>query len=322
MGLFASNTSASTIEEKVPIHSKAQTFPSPYDTIEQKDGKTKTEQEEETSTSNPPPRKMRKKPFYYTLLIGLFFPMGLYYISINYLHLSATGAILMSALPPLLDNIYCIWVLRRLDPLSTIPLIPVAVPFLIALFTDDPRILLLKDPLIGYIFAGWMYFSTYFGECNLLWEHKKQFATEARQAKLEKDWEKSYVRDISNFESRVWGVVTFLECTLRVVLIETLPVSVMFYVSQVFPLATLVCLLTWTTYYTRKEEQKYEMDEDVEADLLISKEERESFVTEAVHLYEMEVEALDKDYEASVSRSKEKELELEADTQRPLASIA
>ena len=170
-------------------------------------------------------------------------------------HFGETGALYASAIPPVIWSIIEFIRTRRVDALSLIVLLGIALSIGAMALGGDPRALLMRESLasgmIGIVFL-----------VSLVRERPVIFyltrATVAREqaggaARFETVWEQQpLLRQTLRLMTLAWGAGLTLEMALRCWLVLNWPVERVLVVSPIISYAVFGGLLMWTFWYRRR----------------------------------------------------------------------
>ncbi|CAK4076240.1 unnamed protein product [Aphanomyces euteiches] len=184
------------------------------------------------------------------VLINVVLPLIIYNIASK--HTSQVVALVLSGIPPAADTLNTMVKDRRIDMLSSLTVVSIALSAFIATLTHDPKLLLVKDSLFTLIIGATFWLSTVCGKENLIWTYNRQFRGPDAKAELDAAYAKPDVRSRSNFICRVWGSGLLLEATIRVALVYMISVDAMAYMSPILMVAAFGCLGLWTKWYVGK----------------------------------------------------------------------
>jgi len=185
------------------------------------------------------------------LMINIVLPIVIYSIAKD--KMSDVAAIALSGIPPALDALYSIIRHRRIDIISTATVVAIALSGVVAAFTKDAKLLLVKDSFVTLMFGITHLSSIIFGKENLIWSYNRQFngSSPEDQARLDELWSIKNVQSVTNTMCVVWGLGLFLEGILRIVLIYNLPVSTMGYLSPILVAVVFTILGLWNVIYIK-----------------------------------------------------------------------
>ncbi|CAK4085744.1 unnamed protein product [Aphanomyces euteiches] len=185
-----------------------------------------------------------------TLLVNVVAPLVIYYIASRYT--SQVEALVLSGIPPAVNAIITMVCQRQLDILASLTVVSIALSAVIATLTEDPKLLLVKDSsftiIIGATFLG----STIYAKEDLIWSYNRQLRGPDAKDQLDAKYAKPDVRGRSQLVCRVWGSALLLEAAVRVVLVYSISVDTMVYVSPILMIVTFATLGFWTKWYVSK----------------------------------------------------------------------
>ncbi|KAJ3195599.1 hypothetical protein HK101_011662 [Irineochytrium annulatum] len=193
------------------------------------------------------------------IIVNIALPSVIYYVASTPLHLAATWSILLSGVPPTIEAVVVMVVRKKVDILAGSIIIGLIVSFVIVMLSNDPRLLILKDSCFTLVNGVAFLVSVRFNE-NLLWYYNRTFAgwgNKAAQDSLTAQWnEGPWVRWGTNIVCYAWGITYLLEAAARVVMVYTLPLDFVVYISPwVFAGVSTVLGTTttqWLQYRARK----------------------------------------------------------------------
>lgn len=147
-----------------------------------------------------------------------------------------------------------IWVAvrsRSLSPFSMIMLAVFGVGLLFTLITGDPRFMLVKASVMSAL-IGAAFLVTAFRGRPLTLAAQQSFQPARSAEILEAYLANPRIREGHKVASTVWGAGLLAEATLRLILVYTLPVSVMVGLSTVMTIATFGGLMVWQARFVAR----------------------------------------------------------------------
>ncbi|CAK4616074.1 hypothetical protein LEN26_012865 [Aphanomyces euteiches] len=184
------------------------------------------------------------------VFVNLVLPLVIYSVAVKYV--ADVYALLLSSIPPFVNTLVIIARERRCDVISALSVLSISMSTAITFVTRDARLLMAKDSFftVGFGVAYWA--STMCGKEDLIWFYNREFRGPEAKEELDMKYNRPDVRSNSYFMCRVWGTGLLLEAAVRLVLIYTLPVSTMAYLSTLLMASTIFCLVLWTKCYVAR----------------------------------------------------------------------
>ncbi|KAJ3101783.1 hypothetical protein HDU97_001067 [Phlyctochytrium planicorne] len=190
------------------------------------------------------------------VLINIILPIVIY--SVLNTRLGQTLALALSGIPPALDAIWNLIKSRRLEPIATLVIVSIIISIIVAVLTQDNRALLAKESLttvclgVGFLVSVGMKY-------NFIWLYNRQYAgpDEAVQAALEAQYQNPGVKKFTNKLCILWGVGLLIEAALRIVLIYTVDINIMVYVSPIILAVFMIGLVLITIAMVRRATARY-----------------------------------------------------------------
>ncbi|KAF0696451.1 Aste57867_12792 [Aphanomyces stellatus] len=164
-------------------------------------------------------------------------------------HMSDVSALLLSGIPPALDTFAYIYRERRVDIISGLSVTSIVLGAVVAAITNDARVLLVKDSLFTIGFGVAFFVSITCAKEDLIWTYNRTFRGPDAKDDLDAKYQLPHVRSSSHFLCKVWGTGLLMEAVVRIVLIYSIPVSSMVYVSPCLLVSTFLLLGYWTKAY-------------------------------------------------------------------------
>ncbi|KAJ3163988.1 hypothetical protein HK101_000549 [Irineochytrium annulatum] len=177
-------------------------------------------------------------------IINVALPNVIYYVASTPLHVATTWALLISVMVTR----------RKIDAIAATVFLGITLSFVIVLTSNDPKLLILKDSFFTLLNGVAFLVSVFFSE-NLMWYYHRNFVgwnDQAAQDRLTAQWNQGpWMRASTNIMCYVWGVTYILEAAARVVMIYTLPIDFVVYVSPWLFTAVSALLWAWCYYYVK-----------------------------------------------------------------------
>ncbi|CAK4707872.1 hypothetical protein LEN26_016634 [Aphanomyces euteiches] len=184
------------------------------------------------------------------VIVNVVLPLIFYHIASK--RTTQVVALVLSGIPPAADAAYTMVRDRRIDILSSMTVVSIALSAVISTLTHDPELLLVKDSMFTLIIGTTFWLSTVCAKEDLMWTYNRQLRGPDSKADLDAVYAEPEVRSRSNFICRVWGTGLLFEAAVRVVLVYTIPVDAMAYVSPILIVVSFGCLGLWTKWFLVK----------------------------------------------------------------------
>jgi intracellular septation protein A len=158
-----------------------------------------------------------------TLLVDLALPVALFY-ALRARGVDPLAALLISGAPPALRVAVTFARTRRLDAIGALVAVAVVLSVVSSLIEGDPRTLLIRNAVLGFPFALWM-FASLNARRPLTYESAKALLPGKEHA-FERAWaaEPSF-RRVWRRLAVLWGCALLLQSSANVVMAYTLPVD-------------------------------------------------------------------------------------------------
>lgn len=183
------------------------------------------------------------------VLANFVLPLVIYAVCSPYM--SDVAALSLSGIPPALQTLRQAIVHKVLDPLAALVLVSIAASVVLANLTADARLLLVKDSFLTLVTGAAFLGSLCCARENLIWIYNRQFAGPDAQADLDAKGAVPEVQRTTRLMCLVWGCGLVAESLLRVVLVYSVPIATMAYLSTIIMLTTVLALAAWSYLYTR-----------------------------------------------------------------------
>lgn len=147
---------------------------------------------------------------------------------------------------------------RRIDGVGILVLGFIAVGLASSLITGSARLALAKESLFTGV-LGLVYLASLLAPRPLTFYFGRRFrAGEDPRAIAHWNglWRYASFRRANRVMSVTWGVVLMLEAVVRVVLVYTLPISLMQAIGSPMALVVIACLVAWTVRYGKRVERR------------------------------------------------------------------
>jgi hypothetical protein len=176
-------------------------------------------------------------------------------------HWGEVPALLASSVPPLAWSIVGFLRNRRLDAISILAIVGIALSLLAFVGGGSPRLLLLREKMVTLLIGLAFLVSAAIGK-PLIWP--LAIATMARKSKAEADAfaerrNVAGVRATIMIMTWVWGIGLVADVAVSIVLIFTLSIPAYLIVGPILGYGTMGGLALWTALYRRRRERYGEM---------------------------------------------------------------
>jgi hypothetical protein len=166
----------------------------------------------------------------------------------------------IAAVVPAIDGLVTVMRQRRVDLISALVLIGIAVSIVAVLIGGDPRLLLIRESFLTAA-LGVACFVSFFLPRPLMFYFGRYFATAddpTKAAHFNAMWQYPYFRQVMQVITLVWGVAYVGEFVLRVVLVYRLTINQVLAISPVVFNAITIGVVLWTFAYARHARQRGE----------------------------------------------------------------
>ncbi|KAJ3101782.1 hypothetical protein HDU97_001066 [Phlyctochytrium planicorne] len=192
-------------------------------------------------------KKHIRRAVFSVIVANVGLPILIYAIFSNFT--SSVIALSLSAIPPTVEAFLMILKKRKLDVIATIVVFSIVLSILVSLAADDARILLVKDSITTVVLGLGFLLSIVCLKEDLIWRCNRQLSDEDDalvQAELDAQWDQPSTRITSHILSLIWGAGLITEAVVRTVMIYSLPIHVMAYLSPLLMALFLVFLSAWS----------------------------------------------------------------------------
>ncbi|OQS04048.1 60S ribosomal protein L23a [Thraustotheca clavata] len=165
---------------------------------------------------------------------------------------SEVTALLLSAIPPTLQSIVEIIQSRTFDLIAVTVVLSIALSATVAALTSDAKLLLVKDSFLTFLFGMTYLLSIFCGKENLICTYNRQFSGPEAKARLDEMYKNPRVIKATELMCYVWAAGLIGESLIRLVLIYTIPLRIMPYISTSLMFVTLTSLACWNIWYAKR----------------------------------------------------------------------
>ncbi|OQR89242.1 hypothetical protein ACHHYP_20267 [Achlya hypogyna] len=183
------------------------------------------------------------------LVVSVVLPQVIYSVC-SAQGLSEVLSLSLSGIPPALQSLYDIVRSGKIDIIAVLVVLSIVAGVLVAVLTNDARLLLVKDSFLTLVTGGTFLFSIIFSKENLIMFYNRQFSDKSA-ADLDVHHANPEVKQATRVMCAAWGLGLVAEAVLRIFLIYALPISTMAYISTWLMVATFVLLGTWSYLYVK-----------------------------------------------------------------------
>jgi hypothetical protein len=217
-----------------------------------------TDQASTAAGAETTPRARVTREILASVLVGGVGPYVVY--SLLRPHETEVGSLIAGGLLPVAWELVSLARHRRLDPVSTINLVALAVSIAIAFTGGSARMLLVKESFVTSGVGAGFLASLLLGRRPAHYYLARQFVTGNVQASVERyeaSWERSATMRASlRTTTAVWGGVMLLELVARLWLVSRLTTEEMLVVGPLVFYATTGLLIAWTVSFSRRKRPK------------------------------------------------------------------
>ncbi|KAG9409292.1 hypothetical protein AC1031_019543 [Aphanomyces cochlioides] len=103
------------------------------------------------------------------VIVNVVLPLIIYHIASK--RTTQVVALVLSGIPPATDAVYTMVRDRRIDILSSLTVVSIALSAVIATLTHDPKLLLVKDSMLTLIIGTTFWLSTVYAKEDLMWTY-------------------------------------------------------------------------------------------------------------------------------------------------------
>jgi hypothetical protein len=195
---------------------------------------------------------MRKTGMVVEVLVNFVLPWVCYRIALQ--SMGETGALILSAVPPITWSLLVIVWFKRLDAVSLLIVAGILLSLLAMTFGGSPRLLLLRESMVTGLVGGALLVSMlcpkplmyYLAESTTA----KHSPEEAGQFSML--WTRPGFVRIMYVTSWVWGTALISEAALRAILAWTIPVDRFLLLSPLISYSIYFALIGWTFWFVRR----------------------------------------------------------------------
>ncbi|CAK4692350.1 unnamed protein product [Aphanomyces euteiches] len=168
-------------------------------------------------------------------------------------HASQMIAVFVSGIPPMAKTLVQIICYGQKDVISIVQIISTCFSVVILFFTDNAKVLLIKDSLSTITIGVLHFLSLAFFHEDMFFTFRRHF-TSKTAADMDLLYAKPHVRKISRTVTSIWGVAMIIEACIRIALVLVLSVQTMVYISPIIPIVCFWPLMFWTFKYIQHHE--------------------------------------------------------------------
>jgi len=168
--------------------------------------------------------------------------------------LSDFMALILSALPPLLESLWTLGRRRRLDVMATLVLGGIALGLILMLVGGNARLLLVRESLVTGV-IGLAFLGTLLLRRPLVFYLAREMAVGSDPdgiALWESHWQRRGFRKGMQVMTLAWGAGLALEAALRVDMAETLSTETFLAASPFVQYGITGGLIAWNVWYVRR----------------------------------------------------------------------
>ena len=192
--------------------------------------------------------------FAVSVVINFVLPYVIYILMKDYTKASDFLALVISGIPPMLYSLIEIARKRRMDLMSGLVLIGIAVSIILILLGGSPRLYLIRESYYTFAF-GLAYLVSLFFPKPLGFYFARYFATgnaPARLAWFNNLWQYAGFRHMMYVSTIVWGIGFVMEAVVRTYLVFTLTIPQFLIVSPFVFYGILGAIMAWTLIYSSR----------------------------------------------------------------------
>src|SRR5215467_881079 len=185
------------------------------------------------------------------LILNAVFPVVLYKLSKHYFSPSEFTALVVAALFPLGKSIFDLLRRHQLDPIAVVVLLALIADGVAMIFGGSPRLLLVRESFFTGAFGVACFFSLLLPRPMMFYFSRYFIAGKApdRQARFNSSWQLPDVRFCHRLITTVWGCVFVGELLLRLILIYSLPASLVLIISPILIGVLTIITMIWAFSY-------------------------------------------------------------------------
>lgn len=196
-----------------------------------------------------------------SIVINAAIPFLLYTLTKKYISSSEVVALSIAALFPIFDSIFGIIRHRQLDLIAVLALLGIVVSLVGVLLGGDPKILLIRESFLTGALGIACFVSLLLPRPLMFYFGRQMMAGRdpVKITQFDAQWQYPYARFVHRLITVVWGIAYVGEFILRVILVYTLPVSVVLLISPFLLGGITVATIVWTFAYVRDATKRGEM---------------------------------------------------------------
>ncbi len=201
-----------------------------------------------TSPGRPPLRGLLR-----SIVLNAIIPLVLYRLTKRYASSSEVVALTVAALFPLGETIVVVTKSRALDPIAVLVLVGIIVSMVGVAFGGGAKLLLIRESFFTGA-LGIACFASLLLPRPLMFYFGRHYIAgrdPERIARFEAQWRHPYGRFVNRLITVVWGFAFTAEFLTRVVLVYTLPPSLVLVIAPIVLGGITVGTIVWTFAYVR-----------------------------------------------------------------------
>jgi len=185
------------------------------------------------------------------VVLNAVFPVTLYKLSKRYFSPSEFAALVVAALFPLGKSIFDLLRRHQLDPIAIVVLLGLIADGVAMLFGGSPRLLLVRESVFTGAFGVACFFSLLLPRPMMFYFSRYFIAgnDSVRQARFNSSWQLPEVRFCHRLITTVWGCVFVGELIVRLILIYSLPASLVLIISPILIGVLTIITMIWAFSY-------------------------------------------------------------------------
>ncbi len=192
------------------------------------------------------------------VLVNIALPFSIY--SLAQPHFGDVGALIGSSAPPLLWSMIEFARNRRVDALSALVLLGMALSLLAVLGGGSVRFLQLREKLVT-IFIGLVFLGSAAIGRPLMYELVRAYLARAGDPELQRVEslkDDSGFRAVMTLMTLVWGVGLLADAALSIALVWVLPIRAYLVVNPILGWGTIGSLTLWNVWFGRRKRRQHE----------------------------------------------------------------
>ncbi|MCH5583569.1 hypothetical protein MK805_01110 [Shimazuella sp. AN120528] len=199
--------------------------------------------------------KQGKVGIFITILVNIFLPYLIY--TLLEPHMSSVSALIIAACVPLLDSVYSLITIKKVDAFSGFIFLGLVLGIIAAVIGGDERFILLRESYITAILGG-VFLVSLISSKPIIYHFAMRFSP--NKDMIAKRWEENEgFRKSFRLMSFVWGSGMILITIIQVILVYTISIPAFLIASQIVQYGIMGIMIFWNVRYVNQMKKQSKM---------------------------------------------------------------